>query len=176
MTIEEGLELAGACGFSHAGAVAMEKLEFLPEVRQMCAAGKCRQYGNSWSCPPACGELAEIAEKAGAYRRGILVQSTGQMEDDFDVEVMQETEALQKERFFSLVRQVRSLEPDCLPMSAGSCTVCESCAYPKPCRFPDQMIPSMEACGIFVSKVCEDSGLGYYYGPQTITFTSCILW
>ena len=33
----------------------------------------------------------------------------------------------------------------------------------------------MEACGLFVSKVCEDSGMRYYYGPRTITFSCCVL-
>lgn len=176
MTIQEAAALAEECGFTHAGEMNLQKLAFLPQVRQMCAADKCSRYGNSWSCPPACGELSEIGEKARGYRHGIIVQSTGKLEDDFDVETMQETERLQKERFFAFVEQMRKKEPSCLPMAAGSCTVCESCAYPEPCRFPDKMIPSMEAYGIFVSKLCEDSGIGYYYGPQTITFTSCVLW
>lgn len=176
MTVLEAIALAQECGFSHVGELNVEKLEFLPQVRQMCSADKCRQYGRSWSCPPACGKLEEIEKRAGNYAHGILVQSTGQMEDDFDVEVMEETEKLQKERFFAFVEKMRKSEPDCFPMAAGSCTICETCAYPEPCRFPERLIPSMEACGIFVSKICEDSGLGYYYGPQTITFTSCILW
>ena len=33
----------------------------------------------------------------------------------------------------------------------------------------------MEAYGLVVSQVCQDSGLPYYYGPQTITYTACVL-
>jgi hypothetical protein len=33
----------------------------------------------------------------------------------------------------------------------------------------------MEACGLLVSRVCEVSGLGYYYGSKTMTYTACIL-
>lgn len=175
-TMQEAIAIAEKCGFTHAGEMNVSKLEFLPEVRQMCAAGKCNRYGKSWSCPPACGELEELEERTRNYQHGIIVQSTGNMDDDFDVETMQETEHLQKQRFFAFVDEMRKREPDCLPMAAGSCTVCETCSYPKPCRFPEKMIPSMEAYGIFVSKLCEDSGIGYYYGKQTITYTSCILW
>jgi len=176
MTTEELLELARRIGFSHVGDLKISALQFLPEVRQMCASGRCEKYGKCWTCPPHCGTLNEIAEKAASYRRGILVQSTGKLEDFFDGETMMETGRIQKERFNSLVERVRDIYPDCLPMSSGGCTICESCACPgTPCRFPQKAVPSMEAYGLWVSDVCERSGLPYYYGPGTITYTSCIL-
>ena len=168
--------LAEKAGFSHMGELNVSKLSFLPQVREMCAADRCRNYGRSWTCPPYCGTLEEISARAMQFRRGILVQSTGMMEDDFDIECMMETEQLQKERFLSLVEQVRERFPDCLPMAAGACMICKQCTCPnEPCRFPKRAIPSMEAYGLVVSQVCEDSGIPYYYGPKTITYTSCIL-
>lgn len=176
VNVEELLSLAKALGFSHAGEMNVGGLRFLPEVRAMCAADLCRSYGKCWTCPPFCGTLEEAEEKASRYRCGILLQSTGEMEDDFDVECMMETERLQKERFYAFVERVRESHPDCLPMSAGACTVCSVCTCPdSPCRFPDRAIPSMEAYGLVVSEVCSASGLPYYYGPKTITYTSCIL-
>ena len=176
MTMEEVRKLAEELGFSHAGVVKAEHLVFLPEVREMCAADRCQSYGKRWTCPPYCGSLEEISLRAKAYHWGVLVQSTGQMEDDFDVEMMMETEGLQKERFTKLVEALKEQWPNCLPMSAGTCTLCRTCTCPDaPCRFPDRAVPSMEAYGLFVSDVCEKSGLPYYYGPQTITYTSCIL-
>lgn len=175
MELSDALELAQQHGFSQWGPVNIKKLRFFPEVRDMCKAGSCGQYGRSWSCPPACGTLEEAAQKAGQYKRGILVQSTGQMEGDFDMDAMAAIEAAHKERFLQFVDAIRRREPDCLPMAAGSCTVCPSCAYPKSCRFLGMAIPSMEAYGIFVSQLCTDSGLGYYYGSKTVTFTSCVL-
>ena len=79
-------------GFEEAGALNVEALEFLPEVRQMCAADRCRSFNRNWSCPPGCGTLEEISERVKPYTRGILVQSIGQLEDEFDVETMMETE------------------------------------------------------------------------------------
>lgn len=159
-----------------AGALNVEALEFLPEVRQMCAADRCRSFNRNWSCPPGCGTLEEIAERVKPYTRGILVQSIGQLEDEFDVETMMETEHTQKARFAQLVEYVRSKEPDCIPMAAGTCQVCEKCTYPDaPCRFPEKSIPSMEAYGLFVSKVCIQSGMKYNYGKNTIAYSSCIL-
>ena len=70
--------------------------------------------------------LEEIAERVKPYTRGILVQSIGQLEDEFDVETMMETEHTQKARFAQLVEYVRSKEPDCIPMAAGACQVCKN--------------------------------------------------
>ena len=176
MTNEELLKLAEECGFEHSGMLNVPALEFNPAVRDMCAAGRCGMYGKCWTCPPGCGTLEEISAKAAAYRRGVLVQSTGQMEDDFDIETMMDTEKLQKERFLAFTDAVRQRYPDCLPMAAGACTICKECTYPDaPCRFPHKAIPSMEAYGLVVSQVCEGSGVAYYYGPKTMTYTSCVL-
>ena len=61
-------------------------------------------------------------------------------------------------------------------VASGGCTVCPKCTCPDtPCRFPDLATPSMEAYGLVVSDVCRDSGLPYYYGPKTITYTACML-
>lgn len=176
MTFESLRTLALEQGFSHVGQLNMAALKFLPEIRAMCNADKCRNYGRCWTCPPYCGSLESISEKAKGYSWGILLQSTGQMEDDFDYETMLETQKLQKERFSGLCKLLREQSTDILPMSAGGCDLCESCGCPDtPCRFPDLATPSMEAYGLFVSDVCSASGLGYYYGPSTITFTCCIL-
>lgn len=176
MTIGALLELAASCGFDHVYELNVPALRFEAAVRDMCAAGRCQQYGTNWCCPPACGTLEEAAARASAYHRGVLLQSTGQLEDDFDVETMMETEKLQKARFAQLVSAIRQTYPDCLPMSSGACTVCAQCTYPSaPCRNPRLAIPSMEAYGLMVSQVCVDSGAKYYYGPRTITYTACVL-
>ena len=175
--MQDPIELALSIGFSHAGAIDPSKLRALPEVRDMCADGRCRRYGRSWSCPPACGTLEEAEARMHRYRHGVLVQTTAELEDDFDAESMMEAEARHKANFFTLVDQVRAQIPDCLPLGAGSCTICESCTYPdQPCRFPAKMFSSMEACGILVSEACTQAGLKYYYGPRTLTYSSCLLY
>lgn len=170
------LEFAAKYGFDHVGMLNIPALEFNPAVREMCASDRCQSYGRSWTCPPYCGTLEEFAARAARYRRGIIVQTTAQLEDDFDFEAMMAAEALQHERFRALAAGMREIYPDCMPLSAGSCRICKPCACPDgPCRFPELAIPSMEASGLNVSKTCTDSGMGYYYGPRTITFTCCVL-
>lgn len=173
---EDYILLASEAGFSHAAALAMDSLEFRPEVRSMCAADLCRSYGRSWSCPPAAGSLEAVSAKASGYSRGIIVQTTGELKDDFDIDAIRCIFAKHVKTFDTLVRQVRMTAPGCLPMGAGACTRCRSCTYPgRPCRHPDRLWPSMEAYGLLVSDVCLRSGLEYNYGSGTMTYTSCIL-
>lgn len=175
-TMQTFLDMALRCGFTHVGELNTAALEFMPAVRDMCSAGRCQKYGTSWTCPPGCGTLDEAAAKAAQYSRGILLQTTASLEDDFDIDAIQQAEQNQKESFLKFVEQLRREYPNCLPMATGACTICPQCTYPTaPCRFPDKAIPSMEAYGLLVSKVCEMSHLPYYYGPRTLTFTSCVL-
>ena len=75
-----------------------------------------------------------------------------------------------------MVELFRTEDPDCLPMGAGGCNICKKCTYPdEPCRFPDKAFTSMEAYGLFVAAECKKAGLEYNYGPNTLTYSSCIL-
>lgn len=169
-------ELAKAQGFSQAALLDCRTIELKPEVRQMCEANSCHMYGKCWSCPPGCGSLETCREKIAGYRYGVLVQTTGQLEDDLDGETMMETEALHKEHFYAFERVLRKQYPDMLAIGAGCCTKCAECTYPdEPCRFPKEAFSSMEAYGMVVTQICQANGLAYYYGPCTITYTSCYL-
>ena len=142
----------------------------------MCATNTCGKYGSNWACPPGCGELDECRAKVAPYKWGIIVQTSGQLEDSFDIETMMEAAESHKKRFSQAVDLMRGYDPDCLPMGAGGCNLCRKCTYPdEPCRFPDKAFTSMEAYGLFVAAECKKAGLEYNYGPNTLTYSSCIL-
>ena len=174
--METLLALAKQVGFSQIAPLDMTALEVREAVREMCAGDRCHSYGRSWSCPPACDTLEQCKERIQRNKWGILVQTTAQLEDDFDLDGLGTAQYRHKKAFDTLTRQARMLYPGCLPLTAGTCTLCHRCTYPKqPCRFPQKRLSSMEAYGLLVSDVCTKSGLDYYYGPKTITYTSCIL-
>ena len=151
-------------------------LEPLPLVREMCAENKCHKYNSSWSCPPACGSLETLTQRMSEYSGGILLQTLNAIKDNYDWEGMTEAGTMHKEAFDKLVRQVRILSPNCMPLAAGPCEICKKCTYPdSPCRFPDRVYPSMEACGLLVIRICKACGLCYDYGPDSICYFSCIL-
>ncbi len=164
-------------GFTNAGPLDVSTLDFMPEVRDMCAADRCQSYNKSWACPPACGSLEDMRDKVKKYKSGLLVQTVGQLEDNMDWEAMQKTAEDQAENFDRLFDVLKKDYPDLLAMGTGTCTRCKPCTYieGKPCRFPDKLVYSMEACGLFVSKVCTDNGMKYNHGPNTVAYTACFL-
>ena len=176
MTFEQLAAVADQAGFEHCGPLDPGTIELKEEVREMCASGKCAMYDKRWSCPPGCGTLDDCRTQLTGYTHGILVQSVGELEDSFDIETMMETEATHKERFYAMRKMLNELGVEVMAAGAGCCTVCRECTYPDaPCRFPEQNMSSMEALGMLVTEVCKANDLPYFYGDNTIAYTSCFL-
>lgn len=162
-------------GFSHVGKVEVSTLKPMNEVRSMCAAGKCNAYGKNWMCPPACGTVEECTERIRQFDNGLLLQVTGQLEDDFDAEAIMEAGARLKTLAESFADKLRKSYDKVMLLSAGACDICKKCAYPEPCRFPDKATSAMEGYALLVTQVCAANGMKYYYGPQTITYHAVVL-
>ena len=170
------LETAKAMGFDVAVTVNPKELEARGEIRAMCAEDKCGAYNKNWTCPPACGTLEECQEKMRGYERGILLQTIGHMRKTIDSRCYRETEKRHLGNLRAFGEELRKTYPDALCLGAGGCRVCETCAYPEPCRFPGQAMSSMEGYGLFVTQVCRDAGTPYHHGDQTVTYTACVLY
>ena len=169
-------EIAEKSGFTHYAPLDVSTLEPMQEIRDMCNAEQCRSYNKSWSCPPACASIEEMRLRLGNYKKGILVQTVGELEDSMDWDGIMEAGARHKENFGLMRKELFDKYPYMLALGAGECKLCDACTYPdEPCRFPDRMEISMEAGGLFVSKVCKDNALAYNYGQESIAFTSCFL-
>ena len=169
--IQKALEL----GFTAAYPLQPAGLRPRQDVRDQCASDRCRAYGKNWMCPPHCGTLEDCARQMQRYSCGILVQTVGKTEKRIDTKAYRRTEDQHLALFRQLVQKVRAVCPDALCLGAGGCRVCTACAYPEPCRFPEQAYASMEGYGLFVTEVCCSCGAAYHHGDFTITYTSCIL-
>ena len=169
-------KLAEDCGFTCWGELDVSTLEFKQEVRDMCKVNTCGMWDKSWGCPPACGSLEEMRAKVEGYKRGILVQTVGQMEDSFDWEVIQETAEAQGKSFNKMWDALEKDYPNLMAMGTGACKNCEKCTYPdEPCRFPKRLAASMEGCGLVVNEVVTANGMKYNHGPDTICYSGCFL-
>lgn len=174
--IESLADLSKSCGFEYQGVTSARNLVTRPEVRDMCAADKCKEYDHSWACPPGCGTIEHYQELIDGYETCFVVQSVGQLEDPFDIDTIMETAEKHKRRFEQFAEQVREIAPDALFLSAGSCKICDSCTYPDaPCRFPDKRFVSMEAAGLVVNDVCTSANVDYNHGQNTMAYSSCVL-
>lgn len=174
--ISDVLDLAKENGFTNAVPLEVSSIHLYPEVRKMCEDNKCHLYNTNWACPPGCGTLTECEEKIKKYKRGIIVQTTGELEDSFDFEGMENIKNKQNLSLDKFIDKLHSLQIKMLPLGDGCCSLCEKCTYPeKECRFPDKAVSSMEAFGILVSDLCKLNNIKYYYGPKTLTYVGCVL-
>ena len=176
MELSKLMDMARAEGFETVAELDVGTLKFLPEVRDMCTSDRCRSFGRSWSCPPACGSLEEISAKCRGYTRGIIVQTVGRRDDEFDFESITRVNELNKARFARLADAYAAAGADCYPMGSGACTICSKCTYPDaPCRFEGKLFPSIEACGISVYELTQKLGMKYINGENTVTYFTLLL-
>ncbi|MDR1908427.1 MAG: DUF2284 domain-containing protein [Spirochaetaceae bacterium] len=174
-SMETVKELALNCGFSHVGELDVSTIRVRTEVRDACAADKCQSYGKRWTCPPGCGTLEECDARIKKYRRGVILQTTAEL-DTMDFEAIGELGMNHGKNMEGFAKEIRARYPSCLVIGAGACMRCQTCTYPdEPCRFPNEASASMEALGMIVSDVCKDNNLPYYYGAGTLTFVGCVL-
>ena len=176
MEFKEIEDLALSCGFSHVGKLDADTIKVRKEVRDSCAENKCHAYGTNWSCPPACGDLDECEVIIRKYKHGLILQTKGELEDSFDFEAMADLEKVHSKSLKKFSAEIKKKFPKALVIGTGACTICKECTYPDDsCRFPDQMMSSMEAFGMVVSDVCKANNIPYYYGPGTLTYVGCVL-
>lgn len=169
------IEKAKEIGFEEVGELNVAGLTTCDWVRSECEANKCKAYNNNWTCPPTCGTLEECGERMHGYSHGIIMQTVGHLESTFDAEGYMETEKNHRARIIEFNEYLHSVYPDALCLGAGGCRICAKCNFPEPCRFPGKAVSSMEGYGLFVTQVCRDNNLKYYYGENTITYTACAL-
>jgi len=175
MNMEQAMAYAKECGFEYMAPIDMEGLRFREEVREMCTAELCENYNTSWCCPPAIMPLEEFGALVMSYAQGLLVQTVGMLEDEFDYESLGAAGEKHRVEFVNFNDvMLENNKGESLSMSVGGCTLCEKCTYPdEPCCHPDKMIMSLGASGMLVNELCTKNGLEYNNGEKTITFTSC---
>jgi len=176
INIEEFLAQAVEAGFDHVGELDVKTIELLPEVRNACETGRCPAYNKNWSCPPALGTLEECDKMIKAYKRGAILQTTGEIEDDYDFEGMMEGGKKARKVLDDILNEMRKNGETFMALGCEGCHLCEKCTYPhSPCRFPEKAIPSVEACGINVVELAKNTGIKYNNGANTVTYFCVIL-
>ena len=122
MNTQELVQLALDYGFDFAGPLDVTGLEVLQDVRDACAKNTCGQYGASWACPPAFGDLEESRKIIARYKSGIIVQSMQELEDSFDFEGIAELGQRHGKNFKKLMKRLREDYPGLMALGETSCT------------------------------------------------------
>ena len=145
---------------------------FSAELLKACAANLCGSYNTCWTCPPAVPPLEKQKEKITSFTSAFVFTTRGCLDDSFDFEGM----AKAKQEHDILTAEMHEKFGKTNPVfGAGGCKVCESCAYPEPCRFPEKTYTSLEASGINVTDLSRAGGIHYNNGQNTVTYFSMVL-
>ena len=91
-------------GADRAAVIDTARIPFDKGLRAYCAANACGCYDKNWACPPGVGEPDEVIARAKGYRRALVFQAVGRLEDSFDFEGMVAAER----RFGELAERIRS--------------------------------------------------------------------
>ena len=162
--------LAGRA-FEHA-VISTAAIKFSPELLKACESNVCGNYNHCWTCPPAIGPLEKHMKKITAFSNAFVFTTKSDLEDSFDYEGMMRAKDCHNLLTAEMHEQFGKTNP---VFGAGGCKICETCAYPEPCRFPEKTYPAVEAVGINVTNLSQAGGIRYNNGPNTITYFSMIL-
>lgn len=179
MTAEDLIRAARDSGISEVAIIATADIRFHEDFRKACERNACGKYGTSWMGPPAIGTIRELEQRASRYRRGLLLQTRHRLQGTFDLKGMLSAARAHQSQFRKFLDTVRSTHPGepLLPLDAGCCSYCETCAYEdgEPCRHPDQALSSVEAYGMDVAALMRRAGLAYGTGKETLCFVGLLL-
>lgn len=151
--------------------IATEKIPFDPELRKPAPRSVAKAL-EKLGMPADVGEINMLIAKAKSYDSALVYETVYQLEDSFDYEGMLEGGVRHKQITNDISELVKNeLGGAVLQLSAGGCTVCETCSKleNQPCRFPEKAIHSVSAYGIYVSKLAKLCGLNYNNGENTVT-------
>ncbi len=149
---------------------------FCAEVRGMCESNRCGLYNKTWTCPPGVGDWETLRDECRSYTYALVFTTKHVLEDDFDFEGITNSGAVHKQLDRAIAEGLKDAGIAHHLYSAGGCNLCKQCTYPSaPCRFPDRVHRSMEACGIDVGALARACNLRYNNGPQTVTYFSMIV-
>lgn len=144
--------------FSVALPVAEYAERFRDAERFAACCRACPNYGRSWGCPPF---AKDPAGEFGRYRTALLI-ATKITPGPQGLPLREAGQLIRPERI-RLERRLLELERHTGGRAfsyVGSCLYCPegSCTRPErlPCRHPESVRPSLEACGFDIGRTTEE--------------------
>jgi predicted metal-binding protein len=177
-TEEKLVENAIQYGAFKAFVIDVDKISFDEGLRSYCAMNYCGSFGKNYACPPDVGTVGEVIDKARGYKKALVFQTIGLLEDSYDFEGMQEAADTHTKVANLIDRDMKLQSADFLQLTVGGCTVCKVCAVAEklPCRFPDRAVSSLEAYCMNVSNLAKLCEMKYINGKDTVTYFGAFLY
>lgn len=145
--------------------------------REMCATNACGNYGRSWMCPPAVGDIDAMIASLSAYGHVFVFQTETKLDHPGTFEDFYEAGNAHN-------RIVQSFRPvfaglgitETLFLGVGGCRFCPVCAKKtdEPCRHPESAISSLEAYGIDVSSLTAAAGMSFSFSKTVVLYYGAV--
>jgi predicted metal-binding protein len=129
-------------------------------VHLKCRYG-CSKYNTNWCCPPATPNPGKVRNILAEYSLALLLVGSAKCPDFYrdnqrkramQVRCWKGTVSLERTLFLSGYYKAFSLVGEC-------CALCQTCAYPDDCRFPQEKRPSVESFSINVIGTLKNVGI-----------------
>lgn len=156
-TIKELKDRAVTLGAGESKIIDVKTVKTAAWVRYKCQFG-CSGFGESLTCPPHSPTPEQTQKILDSFKKAILIHCHSRAVVDISKIVLE----IEKEAFLAGYYKA-------LGMGAGPCRLCEECDLKGSCRHPEEVRPSMEACGIDVFSAARSNG----FTIDTLDSTRC---
>ena len=172
--MEKWIARAKELGFDQVQPIDVSTLEFMSNIRSMCALNLCGRYGKCWTCPPVCGNPEVCRRRLTEFNRGFLVQTRFAHTAGSIANQRKDYEDRHRNRFTALCEALYPEHPEALCLISGGCRVCETCAWPETCPYPEKAASCLTAYGLLTARILRDNGLERE-DDDSIGFTGFVL-
>ena len=152
-------KMAMEVGFDHTAEIHVSDLEFNPDYRKYCEDNLCGNYNVLPACPPICGRVQEMKEKAQQYEKALILQTVWEVEDFNEERTLKKKKQKHNEMTKKLVSRFKEQGIQGLTMAAGPMGK-DSC---------------LSAYCIDARKMAETAGMEYWMGNDRIAYFTLFL-
>lgn len=165
----ELLALAKDAGFA-AAIAAPEQVPVDEKFRVYCEENLCGKYGANYSCPPDCGEVAEMRRRILAEEKVLVLQTVHPIDGYGNKPEIHQSREAHNAMVLGLMAamQNRGLVGFC--SGYNGCPLCSPCkrVVNEPCAYPDRRISCMSAYCVDVAKLAEICGLEFSWSEENL--------
>jgi predicted metal-binding protein len=146
----------------------VEKIIVKNWVNMKCRYG-CSKYGTSWCCPPATPEPEKARAILSEYTTALLLTGHRQCADFYLDNCRKRTGMVRYWKGIISTERLLFLEGyyKAFALVSGVCSLCKKCAYPDPCRFPQEKRPMIESFSIDVIGTLRNLGATSHVAVST---------
>ncbi len=177
MRKEEIIQEAYRIGFDQVQMLPASEVHYRPEFRKYCEMNYCGNYGNNYSCPPACGTPEEMEARTRDYDTVLVLQTITPVKDILDDDETKPIKLRHNAMTWSLIEEIAGWLGECLPAMAGPCGLCSPCALTlgEDCRFPEKKASCLSAYCIKVDDLAQACGMSYWCEGKVAFFSLLFL-